>query len=168
MRNSRARPYWVTEEQWGQTSLLLSFSGRWHHPPPHRPLHWAGAQQTLIRGSPFSQISKEILETGPLIFVQCLLSLHCDFRMKPTSVCYAGPSRVTTENDLSIKMLLRALRNKFSLCLSLDPTPISPYFFASPISMQPSFWNALELVKMLLFPYVPAPLSHQANKEIHN
>lgn len=31
----------------------------------------AGTQQTLITGSPFSQISKETLETGPLIFVQC-------------------------------------------------------------------------------------------------
>lgn len=88
--------------------------------------------------------------------------------MKPTSVCYAGPSHVTTGDDLSIKMLLCALRNKPLFCaFSLDPHTNPPYFFAVPIVMQPSFWNVLEMVKMLLIPYLPAPLNHQANKEIH-
>lgn len=48
-------------------------------------------------------------------------------------MCYKGLSHVTTDNYLSIKMLLSALRNKFPFCVfPLEHHSNSPF---SPISI---------------------------------
>lgn len=81
MRNSHARPYWIIGERWAQipgTEHCLS-SG-------NDITARARGQQTLITDSPFSQISKEILETGPLIFVWCYFL--CSWWFQETSMCY--------------------------------------------------------------------------------
>lgn len=74
------------------------------------------------------------MKPGPLFVSRAFFSVRSDFKIKPTSTCYKGLSHVTTENYLSVKILLSALRNEFLFCVfSLEHHTNFPLFLCLPL-----------------------------------